>query len=149
MRFWRRSELAKLESELREARPEAPDHLVASVSDRLEPSTIPYRRLRVVMVGVVTALLLFGFAAFGGVSYATKGALAVVTANGGGGNNFILGGGDEDDDNGGRDGDEDDDDPDDDQYDDDDDDDRDDDDDGGADDKDDDDGGQENDDNDE
>jgi hypothetical protein len=88
MMFWRRhSELDNLESELRDARPEAPDQLVKSIGDRLRPREVPLRRLRVVMVVLLTGLLLFGFAASGGVSYAKRGVQAVVTNNGGGNNN--------------------------------------------------------------
>jgi hypothetical protein len=86
MRFWRRqSELANLESELRDARPEAPDQLVQSVGERL-PREVPLRRLRVVMVGLLTGLLFFGFAAFGGGTYAKDGVEAVITNDGGGNN---------------------------------------------------------------
>jgi hypothetical protein len=120
MRFWKRqSELGNLESALRDARPEAPDHLVQSVGERLQPPEVPFRRLRVVLVGLLTGLLLFGFAAFGGVSYAKRGAQAVVTNNGGGNFNVNNNGGEEDDEGGvgGEEDDEDDDEPDDDQYD--------------------------------
>jgi hypothetical protein len=118
MRFWKRqSELGNLESALRDARPEAPDHLVQSVGERLQPSEVPFRRLRVVLVGLLTGLLLFGFAAFGGVSYAKRGVQSVVTTNGGG-NNTINNNEDDEDDEGGRgeEDDEDDDEPDEDQY---------------------------------
>jgi hypothetical protein len=88
MRFWKRhSELANLESELRDARPEASDQLVQSVGERLRPGEVPFRRLRVVMVGLHTGLLLFGFAASGGVSYAEDAVEAVITNDGGGNNN--------------------------------------------------------------
>ena len=122
MRFWKRqSELGNLESALRDARPEAPDHLVQSVGERLQPPEVPFRRLRVVLVGLLTGLLLFGFAAFGGVSYAKRGAQAVVTNNGGGNFNINNNGGEDDEDDeggvGGEEDDEDDDEPDDDQYD--------------------------------
>jgi hypothetical protein len=122
MRFWRRqSELGNLDSELRDARPEAPDQLVHSIGERLQPPEVPFRRLRVVMVGLLTVLLLFGFAAFGGVSYAKRGVQAVVTTNGGGNNtintNSLLGDEDDEGDEGrGDEDDEDDDEPDDDQY---------------------------------
>jgi hypothetical protein len=119
MRFWKRqSELGNLESALRDARPEAPDHLMQSVGERLQPSEVPFRRLRVVLVGLLTLLLLFGFSAFGGVSYAKRGAQAVVTNNGGGNFNVNNNGGEEDDEGGvgGEEDDEDDDEPDDNQY---------------------------------
>jgi hypothetical protein len=139
MRFWRRrSELGDLESELRDARPEASDQFVQSVSSRLEPPQVPFRRLRVALVAGLTLLLLAAFGATGGVGYAKKSAQAVWSANGNGGGNTVRGGGnendDDDNDNGGR-GDDDDDDPGDDQHEEDDeDDDDDDDDDGGGDD---------------
>jgi hypothetical protein len=130
MRFWRRrSELGHLESELRDARPEASDQFVQSVSSRLEPRQVPFRRLRIALVAALTLLLLAAFGATGGIGYAKKSAQAVWQANGNGGGNTVQtqrGRDDDDDDRGGR-GDDDDDDPDDDQYDDDDDDDRDDD----------------------
>jgi hypothetical protein len=120
MKFWkRRSELGNLEAELHDARPEASDQFVQSVSRRLEPRHVPFRRLRIALAAALTLLLLAAFGATGGVGYAMKSAEAVLDVNGNGGGDTLRplgGGGDEDDDDGGRGDDDDDGDPGDDQH---------------------------------
>jgi hypothetical protein len=68
-RFWKRED--ELEARLRGARPEARSEFVRALTAEIEDAPRP-RAFRLTLAGILTAVALAAFGAFGGLSYAAK-----------------------------------------------------------------------------
>jgi hypothetical protein len=94
VRFWKRGDDARLESDLRALRAEPDDEFVRGLSSELRPHRRPLRTApaRLALVGALTTALLVALASVGGLGYAANAAkqaaklmkAAVASSNGGG-----------------------------------------------------------------